>query len=115
MKRTLTTSLLLIAFSAFAEDASKSDGFLRAVEERDVRAVKRFLAGGVDVKAQNSSGETALHLAAADDTDDIIALLLKAGADVNAKDNRGRTPLFAAVTNGYGGVKATPPLITAGA
>jgi ankyrin repeat protein len=102
-----------IAFSAFAED--KSDAFLKSVDERDLRAVKRFLAGGIDVKAHNSSGETALHLAAANDTDDIIALLVKAGADVNAKDDRGRTPLLVAVTNGYGGVKATPPLIAAGA
>ncbi|MDQ6799670.1 MAG: ankyrin repeat domain-containing protein [Acidobacteriota bacterium] len=107
--------VVLIAAGAFAADVNKNDAFLKAVEERDVRAVKRFLAGGIDVKAHNSSGETALHLAAANDTDDIIALLVKAGADVNAKDDRGRTPLFAAVTNGYGGVKATPPLIAAGA
>ena len=66
---------VLIAFGAVAEDVSKTDGFLKAVEERDVRAVKRFIAGGIDVKAHNSSGETALHLAAAND----IALLFRDG------------------------------------
>src|SRR5258708_32121039 len=105
--------LVLTACAASAEDVNSR--FLSAVEDRDVKAVRRFLSGGADIKAHNSSGETALHLAESNDTDDIIAVLVKAGADVNAKDDRGRTPLFAAVTNGYGGVRATPPLIAAGA
>jgi ankyrin repeat protein len=91
------------------------EDFLKAVNEREVKAVKLFLSGGIDIHAHDSSGQTALHLAANNDDAEMISLLLKAGADLNAKDERGKTPLLAAVTNGYGGAKATPPLIAAGA
>ena len=122
--------LVLILFSphAFAQDAERSKkqlqrmdrqftsgDFLKAVDERDTKAVKLFLSAGIDVHATNSSGETALHIAANNDDAETIAMLLKAGADINAKDERGKTPLLDAVTNGYGGLKATPPLIAAGA
>ena len=43
----------LIALGALAQDIN--DRFLQAVEDRDVRAVKRFLSGGADLKAHNSS------------------------------------------------------------
>ncbi len=121
-------ALTLFSVRVFAQDAERSKkqlqrmdrqftpgDFLKAVDERDTKAVRLFLSAGIDVHAKNSSGETALHLAANNDDAETIAMLLKAGADINAKDERGKTPLLAAVTNGYGGIKATPPLIAAGA
>lgn len=44
----------LIAVGAFAAAVNKTDSFLKAVEDRDVKAVKRFLAGGIDVKARDA-------------------------------------------------------------
>lgn len=91
------------------------DGFLKAVDDRDVKAVRLFLAGGMDIQSHNSSGETALHLAAKNDDAEMVSLLLKSKPDLNAKDDRGRTPLYASATNGQGTAKTTPLLLAAGA
>ncbi|HEY5610602.1 MAG TPA: ankyrin repeat domain-containing protein, partial [Thermoanaerobaculia bacterium] len=91
------------------------ESFLDAVDDGEMKAVELFLRGKIDVNAKNSRGETALHIAADDDDAKLIAMFLKAGADVNAKDKNGETPLFRAAGNGHGGVKATQPLIAAGA
>ncbi|MEO6259824.1 MAG: ankyrin repeat domain-containing protein [Thermoanaerobaculia bacterium] len=91
------------------------EGFLRAVNDRDVKAVKLFLAGGIDVKSRNSSNETALHLASNNDDAEMVSLLLKAGPDINAKDDRGKTPLLDSATNGQGTAKTIPLLLAAGA
>lgn len=124
----LFVALIFVSTLAIAQDAERSrkqlqrmdrqftaEDFLKAVDERDAKVVKLFLSAGIDVHAKNSSGETALHLAANNDDAETIAMLLKAGADINVKDERGKTPLLDAATNGYGGVKATPVLIAAGA
>jgi ankyrin repeat protein len=125
----IALSAILMAPALRAEDPAKikkqlermdreftTDGFLAAVDDRDVKAVRLFLSGGIDVKAKNRSGETALHLAADNDDAEMVALLLKAGGfDINAKDNRGKTPLLDSVTNGQGTAKTTPLLIAAGA
>lgn len=48
---------------------------------------------GADVNAKNSDGNTALHLAAANDFHKIAELLLRAKASPNEKNNDKKTPL----------------------
>ncbi|KAH0522614.1 hypothetical protein TsFJ059_006437 [Trichoderma semiorbis] len=55
----------------------------------------------VDVKARDSRGETALHLAAQQGHLDVLRLLLQAAADVDAANGRGETPLIRAARNGH--------------
>ena len=63
----------------------------------NVKAMKRHLANGVDINAQDSTfGGTALSSAALFGHTEIVALLLEAGADVNARNRDGGTPLHSA-------------------
>ncbi len=81
----------------------------------DIKAVKQFIAAGVDVNAVCEAGPTnrfplpPLHAAAAGDNSgkirghkEIVELLIAAGADVNAKGGfAGGTPLLGAAALGH--------------
>jgi ankyrin repeat protein len=55
------------------------------------------LRAGATVDAKDSAGDTALHWAAAENTNvEIISCLLEAGADVNATDKYGWLPIHTA-------------------
>ena len=55
-----------------------------ALKGRD-GVVARLLALGADVGLTSDSGETAVHLACAEDHSSVLALLLNAGASFNAR------------------------------
>uniref|UniRef100_A0A8C5WCK8 Uncharacterized protein n=1 Tax=Leptobrachium leishanense TaxID=445787 RepID=A0A8C5WCK8_9ANUR len=57
-----------------------------------------LISQGASLNAQtDSTGETALHLAARFARQDAIKCMLDAGADTNVKDRLGRTPLHTAI------------------
>lgn len=72
-----------------------------------------MIAGGADLNAQNSLGETALHWMAIDGRCDIARLLIKNGADINIQDNYGNTPLCIATK--YNKIRSVELLIENGA
>lgn len=53
-----------------------------------------LLDKGAEVNARNTSGETALSLAAREGHPEIARALLAKGADVNAEDNSGAAPVI---------------------
>jgi len=55
---------------------------------------------GVTVDSRNDVGQTALHIAAERDLDDVVRELISLGADTEAVDNAGRTPVQSAVESG---------------
>ncbi len=57
-----------------------------------------------DVSAANNRGRSALHMAAEDNFEDMVRLLLKRKADPNATSDGGWTPLHNAAQNGHAGV-----------
>ncbi len=63
-------------------------------------SVLALLNEGVDVNIQDDDGDTALHIAAAEDRLDIVQALLNAGADVSIKNFKSATSLCMAAKNG---------------
>lgn len=70
---------------------------LEAVEQDDFQRVRYALRDPSAIFAFNSSGQTALHLAAVKGNSDLVAYLLRNGAKVNPDDDELRTPLHEAV------------------
>jgi ankyrin repeat protein len=70
----------------------------RVSEDEALAAIRVALDAGVDVNAQNATGDTALHTAAASGGGQpaIIRLLVERGARLDAKNKTERTPLDAA-------------------
>lgn len=60
-----------------------------------------LLAGeGGDLNLKDPHGNTALHLAAAEDAQVTVSILIKQGALQSIRDDRGRTPLMTAIESG---------------
>jgi ankyrin repeat protein len=73
------------------------DGGIVEPESRVLEAVTAALTLGSDIDATNPSGETALHIAAAQGYDTVVSLLVERGANLNARNARGETPLGALI------------------
>jgi ankyrin repeat protein len=73
------------------------DGGSVEPESRVLEAIHTALTLGSDIDATNPSGETALHIAAAQGYDTVVAALVERGANLNARNARGQTPLGALV------------------
>lgn len=61
--------------------------------EYGLEAVRIILAAGADISMTAVDGQTALHLAAAKKSPDVIKLILSYGPDINARDRYHATPL----------------------
>jgi uncharacterized protein len=71
-------------------------------ESAIAEAVTTALRLGADVNAVDSSGNTALHVAAQSSNDALVQLLADHGANLNLKNKRGQTPLAVAMSAGQG-------------
>jgi len=80
------------------------DGGIVEPESRVLETVTMALTLGSDLEAVNASGETALHIAAAQGYETVVRALVERGANLNARNARGQTPLGALVAR-----KATRP------
>ena len=101
----MTVSLRLISAAAVLAIAGLGAGArdLRvadAAERRDGKAVRVLIKQGVDAKAPQPDGATALHWAAHWNDVALAKDLVAAKVDPNAANDYGVTPLFLAVTNG---------------
>jgi ankyrin repeat protein len=66
-------------------------------DEQAIAAIELCLQAGVDINAQDSRGQTALHGAAFWGKDKIVKFLAENGARLDAKDKRGMTALDSAL------------------
>lgn len=104
-----------------ATESQLKAGFIWACEYGRLSVVEFLLGTGVDLRAGENCGQTALHLAAHRGQLDIINLLLSLGAPLEAKNVYGGTVLGQAtwsVMNGGPGIDWVPiieTLIAAGA
>jgi ankyrin repeat protein len=69
------------------------DGGIVEPESRVLETVTTALSLGSDLEAVNASGETALHIAAAQGYETVVRALAERGANLNARNARGQTPL----------------------
>lgn len=67
----------------------------------------------VDINVQNESGQTALHIASAENNSELVKKLIEARADLNLQDVKGQTPLHIACKGGY--TEIAQQLMAAGA
>ena len=84
-----------------------ADGYISGPDwdpERQVQTIKRLLAAGADVNAQDKNGAAALHRAVRTRCAAAARFLLKAGADPMLRNKPGSTAFHLAVQNtGRGG------------
>jgi len=106
-------SAVLVAAVAPAVAAPRDLRVADAAERRDAVAVRVLLKQGVDPKATQPDGATALHWAAHWNDVALAKDLVAAKADPNAANDYGVTPLFLAATNGS--LEMTDVLLAGGA
>jgi len=70
-----------------------------SVEKGTIDIVKYLITAGVNINAQDSDKNTALHYAVINDQPEIVALLLKNHAKTDIMDINGQTPLSIAEKN----------------
>ena len=84
---------------AHIQNACEQTPLMIAVSEGFENATKLLLSADADLRATDSNGSTALHLAARpwwQEQASVVAALLEAGADKTARDNQNQTPLHIA-------------------
>lgn len=67
-----------------------------ADEQKAIQVARVLLNAGIDINAQNSSNDTALHRAVQKKKYELITFLIQNGADVNLVNNQNQTPLMLA-------------------
>jgi hypothetical protein len=110
-------TLLIVTFATtFADDVSPSeasDQMLFAVAAGQLETVKSWLKRGAMINyLQDSTGSTALMIAAKENHINMLNFLLENNAKVNIRDSTGGTALFGAANNGW--FEATDILLKAG-
>lgn len=98
----LLLALSVITFNAFSmdEDLTPDQYLLNSVEDESIDQVRKALASGANINAQDGSGYTALSLAVIYGLQDIVTELINRGANVNIKTKFDDTPLMLAIDNG---------------
>ncbi len=81
--------------------AAEDSELVEAAARGDAASVTRLLAGGADIGARNSRGQTALLAATDGNHIDVARRLIEAGADVNAKDTIQDSAYLLAGARGY--------------
>lgn len=81
--------------------ATRDVQLIRAAETGDLEAVKRLVAAGASVHAQDENGKTALVAAAYRNDLPIVDVLIEAGADVNKQDDTKQSAYLIATSEGY--------------
>jgi ankyrin repeat protein len=83
---------------------AKTDQFLKAISQGNLREARALIDQGVDVNARDDSSGFALFIAASRGNVEALAMLLGARADPNQRAADGRTALMEAVKNKTPGV-----------
>jgi ankyrin repeat protein len=103
-----TNALMIAAGLGYGGLRGEGPRIVVPTEDGAVQAVGLLLDQGLDVKAFNDAGNTALH-GAIDRGDAVVKLLAERGADLRAKNKAGLAPLDLAL--GVGGRRGGPGIV----
>lgn len=92
--RPIAILVIGLMVTAKGQEPAPTVELLGRVRDGDIRAVERLLRSGVDPNTRDTSGATALMLAAAFAPQAAMQALLRAGAEVNAANQSGATALM---------------------
>lgn len=90
-------SIVFFGCVSTPETNSQNDDLLTLVSENRLSEVKALFASREDANQRNSNGETALHIAAKQNSSEMAALIITVQDDIDAVDLSGRTPLVTAM------------------
>ncbi len=71
-----------------AKQIQAYEGLHKAAHEGDLKALTAAISAGADLESRDSSGRTALHIAAFASHEAVVEALAAAGADMDALENR---------------------------
>lgn len=100
MRRGVTALCVLLPVLAWGSPLNETE-LHRAAAKDDTAAIRRLLAGKVEIDAKDGQGRTALLVATQENKAAAARLLIEAGANVNAKDDIQDSPYLLAGARGY--------------
>ena len=93
-RATLQVKMFFFFFFSFFQSTRKKILHFNCNFQKNYTIVSELLECGYrSLDAKNQLGQTAVHLAAKDGTDDILTKLIQSYASVNCRDTEGYTPL----------------------
>lgn len=95
MKKILGLVIILVLYNQVTLAESNLENY-KWWKAETVEDVQKKIHNGLDIKAKDDNGKTALMKAAENSSPEVVKFLIDVGADVNAKDNQGETALMKA-------------------
>src|SRR4029450_6751019 len=111
VQKNQTTALIVAAGIGWKDGGDNLNTLDRGTQAGAIEALKLCLERGLDIRAANDAGTTAVHAAVMrGEADEIIRFLVANGAKVDTKNMRGQTPLdLALARKGQDGASAVVP------
>lgn len=103
---------MLISAGASSEQV-ESVNLLKACQSETIEQIQELLQSNANPNVKDTSGLSALGVAAATGNRAVVRLLIDAGVDIEAKDAKGCTPLMAAISKAR--IEVIQELLQAGA
>ncbi|HZK20432.1 MAG TPA: ankyrin repeat domain-containing protein [Treponemataceae bacterium] len=93
----VSISFFLIACNSTPKEIEKERSLQELIQDGNTTEIEALFQSKIDIDEIDSTGNTALHMAAEASNSELASFLLYKGADVSIKNNLGETALHAAI------------------